>query len=231
MKLQSDLANDVIQALDNNLVLIDVSAVVDSTQIVRVECSKWIKLFSTIIVNNLIYPVLTYNEDGTFTISLPVGFAVLNNLSQITIQRPIFLNGTFLNTKLEWANMSLQEKEKLPFIWLVSPTTTTGGDTDATIDSAEWNLWLVHWSDWKKLNADRQDEAIRPLAFLKDEFIATIKRMTEVFPSYENFTSKDYPKWGVENEKGIEKVMLDSTLSAIELNINVNFYRSYCEKC
>lgn len=232
MTLISDIVENVIIAgLDNTLAVKEVFPVINDRQKVRFCNNKWIKLFSGVFNGEAPVSILEYEgNDVIFEVSEEAQEFTL--LSTVTIPKPIFFNGTLSNTKLEWAKFSNDERAKLPFIWLVSPTIETGNNRDTGIaKSSAMKLWFVHWSDWKKLNADRQDEAIRPLKTLEAAFIQSIDKHTAVFEGYDNFTSADYPKFGTTNPEGIDKVVFDSTLSAVELDITVRIFANYCQNC
>lgn len=228
MLISNQIQNHVVARLDNSVKIIAVSAVVDDKQTVTFSCLKWMKLFA--FVNNGSTPVLIdsyFNNEVTFSIEEPS--QEFFKASIVTIPRPIFLNGTLSNTKFEWNKFELDERNKLPFIWLVSPTQEVVNRH--LTKRSQLRLWFVHWSDWSKLNVDRQSEAIEPLMMLVKEFVNTIERQGNIFESYDNYTLKDFPKFGTETPNGIDKVIFDSTLSAIEMNIDVNIFVNCCTNC
>lgn len=221
----------VVDKLDNTLNILSVSSVSDGLQAVQFCNIKWLKCYDYILIGSNTYKVNAYNGNFvTFYVEDIENAITLNDVP--TINRPLFLNGTLSNTKLEWNNYSINERAKLPFIWLVSPTDViTASPQNGRTKTANVKLWFVHWSDWKKLNRDRQDEAIRPLMALVDEFTATIERQSHVFEDYTNFTLRDFPKLGVETLNGIGKTLFDSTLSGLEFDSSLKIFHRYCENC
>lgn len=239
MKLISSiLKTEVIDKLNNTLVAVEFGAFdpEEQTQDVTFCDLKWLKLYlDRLQINNVAHLVTAINHK-TVTIKLD---AELIGDEVFALPIPLFFNGTLSNTKWEWnkyvnpqTNIN-SERDKLPFIWLISPT-------DERIDSyndgggrnVDAKIWFVHWSDWTKLNADRQDEAVQPLYALVDEFVNTMLRQSATFDGNTlGHLRRDFPKFGTENENGIDKAIFDSSLSAVELDANFKIISTYCENC
>jgi hypothetical protein len=77
----------------------------------------------------------------------------------------------------------------------------------------------------------RQAEAIKPLMALIQAFTDAIDANSVTFEGYDGVDLRDFPKFGTLNEKGIDKVIFPSTLSAVEFDISLKLFRKYCEKC
>ena len=219
MKQASDLVKlDIINRLDNNLKVVSVDS-----QNVTFKCLKWFKLYGFVIFNNEELKPTEINGN-TLTFDTEIEFT---KQSQFSLKLPLFLNGTLSNTKMEWDKFEKQERKKLPFIWLTSPTQITKERTESTVLNYDLNLWFVHWSDWSKLNVDRQNEAIKPLSVLVDAFLSAIEN-NQTFDSYSGVQILDFPKFGVIENESINKSIFNSTLSGIELKVNVNAYNNEC---
>jgi hypothetical protein len=221
----------IVDKLDNTLTILSVQAPANDLQTVTFCNIKWLRCYDFIMIGSQAYVVDSYNGN-TVRFEIAEGADPIGVDDIVTINRPLFLNGTLSNTKLEWNKYGDDERAKLPFIWLVSPTdVVTASPQNGRTKTAPVKLWFVHWSNWQKLNADRQDEAIRPLMALVDEFVDTIERQSHVFEDYDNFTARDFPKLGVETPNGVGKTLFDSTLSGIEFDSSLKIFHRYCEKC
>lgn len=233
MLISEIIETRVINQLDTSLEVLEFGNVVNDTQEVRFCNDKWVKLFGLVYVDGVGVPVNSYNsENGTIILDVTAPNQIVSFASVVTLDRPKFFNGTLSNTRLEWDKFSLDEREKLPFIWLVSPTTERVNNKDTGISrESDLTLWFVHWSDWSKLNIDRQSEAVAPLMALKDEFVKTIERLTHIFEGYDNYSQKDFPKFGTETPSGTDRTLFNTTLSAIEVILSVKIFARYCEKC
>jgi hypothetical protein len=240
MKLVSEQIQEyVINHLDNSLKAVEVGAFddVNFTQSVTFCDAKWLRLYlDRLLINGVPTKVVQIVSEVEFIVETDVELTVLEIYS---LPKPLLLNGTLSNTKWEWnkyvdpTTKQNKERDKLPFIWLVSPTEEKTDNYNAGgSKTVIAKLWFVHWSDWKKLNVDRQDEAIKPLYALLNEFMATMNRLSNIFDGDSlNYATRDFPKFGTENENGIDKALFDSTLSAIELDVNFKMIKRYCENC
>jgi len=234
MKLINEtIQEEIIDKLDNVLIIEAVMPVVNDAQLVTFCCLKWLKLYNFVTLNGVQYPCVSVNVNTkTVSFEIPTGADAFTVFDEPTLSRPLLLNGTLKNATEEWANLSLNEREKLPFLWLVSPTL----ERVAPLDSGLWKtsdvkLWFVHWSDWTQKNITRQAEAIKPLMALIQSFTDAIDANSVTFEGYEGVDLRDFPKFGTLNEKGIDKVIFPSTLSAVEFDISLKLFRKYCEKC
>lgn len=206
------IQQEIINKMNDRLVPTFVGSVVDGEQYLEFESLKWIKLKRDTI-NGLRFELI---EDGVKFKGVTEPFTMD---SDIRLGKPLFMDGTLSNTKFEWSRFESNEKKKLPFIWLVSPTTQKQKSLETDNISVDAQLWFVGGSDWSKLNIDRQHEAIKPLTVLKHYFMLAMSR-NPLFYDVENMISRDFPKFGTETKDGIEKEVFPSKLSAIEANIS-----------
>jgi hypothetical protein len=231
MLIRDVIQEYIINDLDNRLNVLEVSEVTNDLQDIMVCNIKWIKLYEFFTIGEQAY-VVTNISGRTITVEIAEGADAITLNSDIRINKPLLFDGTLSNTRVEWAGYSDEERAKLPFIWLVSPTeTNTANDQGQQLATAILKLWFIHWSDWTKLNADRQNEAVRPLYALYKEFMNTINRNTHIFEGYDNVSDRDFPKLGVLGANGVEKTVFDSTLSAIEVDLNLNIFKRCCDFC
>lgn len=232
MTLIRDIIQDhIINKLDVSLSIVAVGSVSEGKQSVTFCNIKWLKLYESVNVAQLVYMVDSINGN-TVIFNIPTGAPAFTLNTVPTLNRPLLFDGTLSNTKFEWAKFDNSERNKLPFIWLVSPTETqTDNIQGSGTKTAVLKLWFIHWSDWSKLNADRQNEAVRPLYALVKEFTKTINRISYVFEGYDTAIDRDFPKLATRGENGGEATLFDSTLSGVELDINVKIFHRYCENC
>lgn len=216
----------VLDKMNTEVQIVEAGPVINGLQIVRFNCMKWMKLFDTFYVNGGEVLIVNYLSNfvqiETPSPGLPVG-TICN------LKKPILLNGTLSNTKEEWNRFELDERSKLPFIWLVSPTKIETDDQNSPFVTAQIDLWFVHWSDWSKLNKDRQDETLRPLYSFINAFFKAIKKNKLSFIKYSNLVMNDFPKFGTQDKNGIDKVIFDSTLSAVSTGFRLEVRKK--EKC
>lgn len=231
MLIRDIIQTNIVNKLDNRLYIESIDSINSGLQTITFCSVKWFKLYNYIYVDG--YKVsATLISNNRLSLILPTVLPPINYNTVITIQKPLLFDGTLSNTRVEWAKYSDSERDKLPFIWLVSPTeTNTANDNGQGLSTAILKLWFIHWSDWTKLNADRQNEAVRPLYALYREFMNTINRNTHIFEGYDNVSDRDFPKLGVLGANGVEKTVFDSTLSAVEVDLNLRIFKRYCDFC
>lgn len=218
MVLASDIVETLIlPRLDNKL-----KATTINGQQVTFKCLKWFKLYGFVIYNGQeLKP--TAISGNTLTFNTETEFS-----DAFTLKLPLFLYGTLSNTKEEWNRFENDERKKLPFIWLVSPSSVRKSNDSTIANDLDLLLWFVHWSDWSKLNNDRMSDAVKPLKSLVDAFVNVLDEHKGTFIEYSGVEMRDFPKFGTTSKDGIEKKLFDSTLSAIELSINVKVNAENC---
>ncbi len=230
MKLASEIVEDyIIPLVDARIKPIEVSAVANGRQIVQFKCLKWIKLFELVYNNGNEVNIISYLPENRVVFQVDLPALKFELTSVVTLKKPIFLVGTLSNTKQEWARFELDERKKLPFIWLVSPTNRRKIESKSNVFTLSFDLWFVHWSDWSKLNADREDEAIKPLSIFADYFFRAIETNKSKFVSYKGLDISDYPKFGRKDKNGVETMLFDSTLSAIHGTVDVTMHDECCD--
>lgn len=226
---QSIVEDEIVNKLDNKMRVTDVGAWANDTQELTLCGLKWLRLYDEFLEG---YLVIDYVDENTILVQTEVP---IYKGEILTIQRPLFFEGTPYNTISEWhnfvdANGQNREDTKLPFIWLKTPTRDDwyGFKSPMSRDSA-LEVFFVHYSDWGKLNEDRVNKVIQPLMQLVNEFQNTINKNRTAFAPLENRgRTKGYPKFGNETPNGIENAIFESTLGAVKLDIDITIKRGKC---
>jgi hypothetical protein len=219
--LISDIVdNGIVQQLNNKLKIIRASAVSNNVQTLHFCDIKWLELYKEFKGGVEVLNIAGNSVDVSTSTPFIVG-------QELEIDVPKFFHGTPLNTVQEWHEFSTNEREKLPFIWLVTPVQERHQDRRLTVERiSNCRILFVHWSNWLELNQNRVNETIRPLHKLVDEFVYTINNNPTSFDRLaNNGTRKDYPKFGRETNKGIEEVIMNSTLGAVSLDVELRIKR------
>lgn len=136
---------------------------------------------------------------------------------------PSYFFGTPISTNKEWGNFDADEKKKVPFIWLVEPTSETLNPEDNPIERNS-DLVLVfldsnNIEQWR--TEDTHSERLRSLYNMVEEFINAINKNT-LFEPLVTKRIKNYTKFGKETvDKGFEKNIIDANLTGIELRLTL----------
>lgn len=227
--LISDIVkSQIVDRLDNELKVIRAGTWSSITQLQTVTfCDlKWLSLYGKFI-------------EGQDVISISGNQVVLTSPTPLAqgeilhIEKPKFFHGTPYNTVQEWHDFTTNERDKLPFIWLVTPTTEKYNDYKSTVErTSSCKVFFVHWSDWQMLNQNRVNETIAPLHRVVDSFLDAVNDNPSAFDTLQNNgTRKDFPKFGRESSKGIEEVIMNSTLGAVSLDIDLRVKKNIICKC
>jgi hypothetical protein len=227
--LISDIVKQhIVDLLDNEVRIIRAGTWSSVTEMQTVTfCDiKWLRLYNQFLEGQEVISIV--GNQVTLTTSQPLAQG-----ETLTIERPKFFHGTPYNTVQEWHDFTTNEREKLPFIWLVTPSNERFNDYKTTIQRvSSCQLFFVHWSDWQMLNQNRVNETIEPLHRLIDNFVETIDDNVRAFGKLDNRGQRrDYPKFGRESNKGIEEVIMNSTLGAVRLEIDLRIKRDLKCKC
>lgn len=229
-RLISDIVEqEILQKIDRSLKIEQlVPAAFGAPQKVKFCTDKWYKLFERVTVVRSDYELGEPDKSGFYEV--PAGLT-LTYTTEVLLPLPVFFCGTLSNTKLEWSKFSTKERDKLPFVWLTKPTAETWpGGNPGVRRSAQLELWFVHWSDWTKLNAYREQEAVRPLFALFEAFTDAITA-NPIFDGFDVANTKDFPKFATESPNGVENTIFESTLSAVNANLTINIFQSCCKNC
>jgi hypothetical protein len=213
MELLSEIIrNEIIDKMDTTATVSEVVDVqlVDGVYVSKVRfCDeKWLSITNKPVFEDV------YEFEGA---------EPLNVRDKVPLIIPKFFWGTPLNTAEEWTNFATREENKLPFIWLVQPSKLKHNDYKQTVRVvADVNLFFVHHSNWKQTNEFRENESIKPLQSVVDEFMSVIDSNRKWFNTPRLNTRTEHPRFGKESTKGVEETVFRSTLAAVKLVMSLD---------
>jgi hypothetical protein len=231
MRLIKDIVHDeIVSKIDNKLKVKTAGAwdSVNETQVITVCNEKWLRLYDFLFNDSgTRLNVLSYNNDGTITLTVTDATDAVSRGEFVTINRPHFFHGTLYSTTEEWEKFADHERDKLPFIWLVYHIDEDFKEPQNAVErTSPLRLVFVHWSDWVGMtNEQRMDGFVKPLTAAVDEFIHAIDSNRAVFKERSGFRVKTMPKFGIDSANGTTNTVFNSTLCAIELNINLEIFK------
>lgn len=226
MILTKDIIKEqIIDRINNKVKIVAVGALVNGVQNITLCNIKWLGLYNRFESGQEVSNISGESADVATTTAFSVG-------DVLELPIPLFFHGNPYTTIEEWHNFSTQEKVKLPFIWYVTPSNETHNNKRMTIKrTSDVKLFFVHWSDWNKLNNDRISESIQPLQNLVEEFMYAYNKNTAVFDDYDNYKTREFPKFGNTDNNGVTKVLMNSTLAGVELTTTLKILNLECKKC
>ena len=145
--------------------------------------------------------------------------------------KPYFISGTRLATNSEWTKVTPNLMEKTPLIWLLEVIRYRGFGRQSTMEfESDLRLFFLDETNVAQYyTADHRENVVYPMEQLAMEFINTIGRNRN-FKTIDDFEMITFSRFGVEQEQGVFKNILDANLSGCELRITLEKFKENC-KC
>jgi len=147
----------------------------------------------------------------------------------VQLPKPFFITGTKMATNKEWTLAEKNLTKKTPLIWLLGSITSERFGRESTIQfEADLRLFFLDETDIVNYyTSNHISNVVYPMEQLVDEFLETIKRDRN-FGTIESWEIIDFARFGVENEQGMIKNILDANLSGVELRLTLKKYKENC---
>lgn len=200
---------------------------------------KWLLLLDEFKNPNITFEITEKLPNGVYKVILPFesdGFTPIEikRHEEFKIANFFYFRGTQRGTNEEWVNFSNDERDKLPMTWLsYSPRIRQSfkSDTSQIEREADLRIFFAHGADFANdLTKDHINKNIIPLNQMVHAFIEAIKDNSCVFFSNElEYTTYEFPKFGIDAGMGSIANILDSNLSAVELRLTLPINKgSHC---
>jgi hypothetical protein len=227
--LENIVKSEIVDKLDNRLKITYASLWSNGQQTIRVCSKKWLDLYGYLIDESNTQISILFETDDSITIQISQEKAFKKG-DTLFIKKPLLFAGTLYNTTEEWHKFSNDQRVKLPFIWLVTPTNEVfnGRDNDVERESPI-HVVFVHYSDW--LNSDnkkRLNDSIQPLSDLASAFIDAIDGNRTAFSERDTFRLKKFPKFGTETNSGVKDSVIAPSLAGVDLTVQLKIYKESC---
>ena len=221
----------IVDKIDNTVKVVYASAVENNAQTIRLCNAKYLRLFGQLwfLDDSEYFDVITYNEDGSLLVA-PSNEGVEAFKGQtLKLEKPYYLRGTARAVNFEWNKLSEIEGFKLPLVWLVNPTPEKFF-TDPPIErNSDLRILLLCYAnfadDWTK---EHREKNVIPLMNLADEIVKAVNLNQLYFNRVLDYDTKDFAKFGTEDNSGIIKNIIDANLSGVELRISLEVLKQNC---
>ena len=171
----------------------------------------------TITAVDYVLKTITITPNGAYTFAGTV----------INLNKPYFFTGTPISTNKEWKSFSADERQKVPFAWLVEPNDEDFKDDQNTLERESEILMVFldsnNTNQWRTM--DTHDNRLRALYNMVEEFVDTIKREPLFFSDELSYKTKNFTKFGKETSSGMEANIIDANLTGIELRLTLPINR------
>jgi len=192
--------------------------------------TKWARIGKEITNEGGDIFLITDIEPNEWIIAEHVGGA--NDLDGlIYLPEPYWITGTKLAANMEWTKGNASVLNKTPLIWLVELIRYRKFGRESTVNfESDLRLFFLDETNVAQYyTADHRDNVVYPMEQLVNEFIEVIKA-NKSFETIENYEVITFSRFGVEQQNGMFKNILDANLSGVELRINLRKYKQNC-KC
>ena len=172
------------------------------------------------------YTVTAVDYDlSTITVS-PNGAYTFSGTT-LTLVRPYFFVGTPIATNKEWKSFNRDERKKVPFAWMLEPTSESFNSSQDTLER-ESSLIMIfldsnNVEQWN--TKETHSERLRAIYNMVEEFINTIKRNALFYSEDLDFNTKNFTKFGRETSSGMDSNIIDANLAGIELRLTLSVNR------
>lgn len=222
----SNIVKDLVLSIDNTIV-----GIFDEDSGKTYFCNtKWARIGKQVTDENGDIYLITDIEPNEWIIAQPVNHT--NDLNGIVYLPELYwITGTKLAANMEWTKANKTVMSKTPLIWLVELIRYRKFGRESTIDfESDLRLFFLDETNVAQFyTADHRDNVVFPMEQLVNEFIGVIKA-NKSFETIENYEVITFSRFGVEQQNGMFKNILDANLSGVELRINLRKYKQNC-KC
>lgn len=149
----------------------------------------------------------------------------------LLLPNPFYLSGTKIAANNEWSKASNSLMAKTPVVWLLELIRFRHFGRESAIDfQSDLRLFFLDETDVTQYyTSDHRSSVVMPMTQLGEEFLNAIasNRQFKVIQQSQFIT---FSRFGVEQEQGVFKNILDANLSGVELNLTLVKYKQNC-KC
>jgi hypothetical protein len=147
------------------------------------------------------------------------------------LPEPYFISGTKISANREWTIAEDNLLNKTPLIWLLHDLRYKKHGRESVYD---WDcdirvFFMDETNNVDFYTADHIHNVVEPMSELAKLFIEVINK-NRSYKTIESFELINFTRFGVEDQSGYIKNILDANLSGVELRLNLIRYKENC-KC
>jgi hypothetical protein len=149
----------------------------------------------------------------------------------IYLPQPYYISGTRLAANREWTIAESDLMKKTPLIWLLHDIRYFQYGRESVYDwESELRIFFLDETDiLDYYTADHISNVVEPMAELCRLFIETVNK-NRGYKTIDTYEITNFTRFGVEEQSGMVRNILDANLSGVELSITLTKYKENC-KC
>jgi hypothetical protein len=208
---------------------------VDVLPNVWVTCNlKWARVGKIVIdpvTGNSFTIVEILENEGLILEALPTNPTNEPAGNMLYLPNPFYLSGTKIAANSEWSKVSNSLMAKTPVVWLLELIRFKSYGRESTIDfESDLRLFFLDETNVTQFyTSDHRSNVVSPMTELASEFINTIGSLRQ-FKTVDQYEIITFSRFGVEQDQGVFKNILDANLSGVELRLTLTKYKQNC-KC
>ena len=148
------------------------------------------------------------------------------------LPNPFFITGTRLATNSEWTIATNDVTAKTPIVWLLETTREKIFGRESSLERAsDLRIFFLDETNVKDYyTKDHRVQVVQPMTQLVAALIEAINAKAN-FDDVEDFQLITFSRFGVEQETGFVKNIIDANLSGVELQFTLQKYKGNDCKC
>jgi hypothetical protein len=194
---------------------------------------KWARVGKIVIdpENGNSFTIVAVTNEGLILEPLPMNPTGDDAGEILLLPNPFYLSGTKIAANNEWTKVSNSLMAKTPIVWLLELIRFKryGRESAKDFESELRLFFLDETNVTQYYTSDHRSNVVVPMTELGDSFLNALasNRQFKVIEQSEYIT---FSRFGVEQDQGVFKNILDANLSGVELRLTLTKYKQNC-KC
>lgn len=233
--MMTDIANEVGQLVDsmNCIIYGELNTEIEPNEWVTCN-AKWSRVGKIVIdVSNGNQFMITSVVENKFLQlePLPTNQTAEPPSNELLLPNPFYLSGTKIAANNEWSKVTNSLMAKTPVIWLLELIRYKSFGRESVIDfESDIRLFFLDETNVTQFyTMDHRSNVVMPMTQLAGEFLDAVSKSRQ-FQTVDQYEIITFSRFGVEQEQGMFKNILDANLSGVELRITLTKYKQNC-KC
>lgn len=224
--------DEIVEKMDNSLRVVKIVDNGGTYTLTICNSVKWARVKLTISDAALnAYTISAVDYSARLITVTPLGAYAWTSTTG-TLQKPKFFIGTPMRTNEEWLQFSNDERNKVPFIWMVEPTQErVKPDSDGKERESDIRIVFIDSNNspgW--ITTDVHEKRLKALYNMVSEFFRTIEN-NPLFGDIESDRQiRNLTRFGTETSNGFERNIIDADLTGIDARVALPIMKQSC-KC
>jgi hypothetical protein len=189
----------------------------------------WLKAQDVITVDSIDYTITNVTKDTSVTVTAASVPTALN----FYLDAPSFYHGTIIQTNQELSQDVKNVEERSPMAYLLRDLEETFFDNSNLLDrETNIRLFFLHDTNFQDYTTELADEeTLEPMRTMAYFFVEEVLKKSKLIGKIEDYTIRDYLRFGRENASGYTENIFNDNFSGVELSITLPIKHTYLCEC